>query len=140
MSSSPSLFFFAGKRIVDLQTSLALLNGPTGSGSASTAVEEDIYGRIPFQHPSLANLESVTSRSKEQLLDKRRLAQLAERYGLNKVIRWKPRQISRLESSGVDVVLTQTLYAIVGAVSLQQGGEVATQTARQRILAPLGII
>jgi len=61
-------------------------------------------------------------------------------YGLNNVIRWKPRQINRLESSGLDAVLNQTLYAIIGALALQKGGDVATQTVRQRILVPLGVL
>ena len=41
--------------------------------------------------------------------------------------------------SGVEVVLTQALYAIVGAISLQKGGEVANRIARERILGPLGL-
>jgi large subunit ribosomal protein L15 len=68
-----------------------------------------------------------------------RLAQLAGTYGLDKVVRWKPRKTDRLESSGVDVVLAQTIYAIVGAVALQKGGDVAIQVARERVLAPLGL-
>lgn len=72
-------------------------------------------------------------------LDKRRLAQLAGSYGLDKVVRWKPRKSDNLESSGVDVVLAQSIYAIVGAMALQKGGDVAAQVARERILAPLGL-
>jgi large subunit ribosomal protein L15 len=64
---------------------------------------------------------------------------LAGTYGLDRVVRWKPRKTDRLESSGVDVVLAQTIYAIVGAVALQKGGDVATKLAKERILAPLGL-
>jgi large subunit ribosomal protein L15 len=64
---------------------------------------------------------------------------LAGTYGLDRVVRWKPRKTDRLESSGVDVVLAQTIYAIVGAVALQNGGDVATKLAKERILAPLGL-
>lgn len=44
-----------------------------------------------------------------------------------------------LRASGVELVLANTLYAIIGAVSLEKGGLVATQMARERILEPLGI-
>ena len=64
---------------------------------------------------------------------------MAGTYGLDKVVRWKPRKTDRLESSGVDVVLAQTIYAIVGAVALQKGGDVATKLAKERILALLGL-
>jgi large subunit ribosomal protein L15 len=36
-------------------------------------------------------------------------------------------------------VLSQALYAIVGAVALQRGGEVAIRMVKERILAPLGL-
>jgi large subunit ribosomal protein L15 len=92
-----------------------------------------------FAHPSLTGINNITPHAKSMTLDKRRLAQLAGTYGLDKVVRWKPRKTDRLESSGVDVVLAQTIYAIVGAVALQKGGDVAIQVARERVLAPLGL-
>jgi large subunit ribosomal protein L15 len=36
-------------------------------------------------------------------------------------------------------VVSQALYAIVGAISLEKGGEVANTVVREKILAPLGI-
>jgi hypothetical protein len=44
-----------------------------------------------------------------------------------------------LDASGVNVVLTTTLYAIIGAIALQKGGDVAARVARERVLKPLGI-
>jgi len=124
---------YLGKRILDLQTSLVLLQQPL---SPENQVNKHLY---VFAHPSLSGLENITSHAKSTALDKRRLAQLAGTYGLDKVVRWKPRKTDRLESSGVDVVLAQTIYAIVGAVALQRGGDVATKLAKERILAPLGL-
>jgi large subunit ribosomal protein L15 len=92
-----------------------------------------------FAHPSLSGLNNITPLAKSTTLDKKRLAQLAGSYGLHKVVRWKPRKTDRLESSGQDVVLAQAVYAIVGAVALQKGGDVAAQVARERVLAPLGL-
>jgi len=45
-----------------------------------------------------------------------------------------------LQASGIDKVLRDTLFAVVGAVSLQKGGDVANQVVRTRILRPLGVV
>lgn len=104
--------------------------------SPQNQTKDDLY---VFSHPSLNGLENITAHAKSATLDKRRLAQLAGSYGLDKVVRWKPRKTDRLESSGADVVLAQTVYAIVGAVALQRGGDVAVKFAKERVLAPLGL-
>lgn len=44
-----------------------------------------------------------------------------------------------MDGSGLQLVLTQALYAIVGAVALQKGGETANRIARERILSHLGL-
>ncbi|KFY83575.1 hypothetical protein V498_07965, partial [Pseudogymnoascus sp. VKM F-4517 (FW-2822)] len=46
----------------------------------------------------------------------------------------------RLGASGVDVVLTTSVYAIIGALALQKGGEFAGQVAREKVLKPLGLL
>lgn len=43
-------------------------------------------------------------------------------------------QPNNLTDSGIDLVLCTTLFAIVGAVSLQHGGEVASRVAREKVL------
>ena len=45
--------------------------------------------------------------------------------------------MTNLEGSGITAVMTQALYAIVGAVALQKGGEVANNVVRDRIMNPL---
>ncbi|CAK4017745.1 related to RNase III domain [Lecanosticta acicola] len=122
---------FLGKRIVDLQTSLALLSMP----SPPVSLPSDHV----FRHPSLEGADNITAFTKAQVLDKRRLADLARKFGIQRVIRWKPRRSDDLETSGVDVVLAHTLYSIVGALALHKGGEVAAKTAREKILRPLGL-
>ena len=47
--------------------------------------------------------------------------------------------MTNLKSSGLNVVITQALYAIVGAIALQRGGDVASDVVRERILNPLGL-
>jgi large subunit ribosomal protein L15 len=47
-------------------------------------------------------------------------------------------QADDLQGSGIESVLMTSLYAIVGAVALEQGGEVANKVVQDKILAPLG--
>jgi large subunit ribosomal protein L15 len=47
-------------------------------------------------------------------------------------------QADNLQESGFETVLMTSLYAIVGAVALECGGEVANKVVQERILAPLG--
>lgn len=125
---------YLGKRIVDLQTSLALLNMPPAPSPLSTGEKRDVY-----EHPALERLENITQFSKNAVLEKSRLASLATGYGIDKVVRWKPRKSDNLKSSGEEVVLAHTVYSIIGAIALQRGGELATRTVRERILRPLGL-
>lgn len=67
---------------MDLQCSLALLNAP------------QMLGRSSSQHTALKGLDNVTQVAKTETLDRFRLAQVAQSYGLDKVVRWKPRKVS----------------------------------------------
>lgn len=125
----------SGKRILVLQSNIAVLNGAHEPQSTP-----DDFGRTPFQHPALANLPKLRSVDLSEALSKGRLGPLAQSYGLDRVTRWKPRYPDRMKTSGIDVVLTQSLLAIIGALALQKGGEVANSVAREKILKPLGIL
>ncbi|KAF2492113.1 hypothetical protein BU16DRAFT_529481 [Lophium mytilinum] len=127
-----------GRRVISLQTSLALLNSAP-PGAANDPPTPDAYDRLPVAHPALAGLASLTADAKAEVLSKTRLAQLAERYGLDTVTRWKPKKTDNLHGSGVEVVLTTSLYAIVGAVALEKGGHIAERVVREKILTPLGL-
>lgn len=80
-----------GRRIVSLQTSQALLNAPQADTWSKNVT--DAHGRIPFTHPALAGLSGLTGEAQDQVLDKSRLAGLAERYGFDKVTLWKPKRV-----------------------------------------------
>lgn len=127
---------FLGQRIIQLQTSLTLLHGSSVTPFPET---QDQYGREPFRHPALDGLAGVTLESKHQILNLARTAQLADKYGLTSVVRWKPKKMINLQGSGVHKVTSVALYAIVGAVALQKGGEVANNVVKERILWPLGL-
>ncbi|KAJ8109424.1 hypothetical protein OPT61_g7473 [Boeremia exigua] len=132
---------YLGRRIVELQTSQALINSPQVKSwprDASGEPKVDNYGRRPFLHPALNGLEGLSNEAEQSVLDKTRLAQLAERYGLDKVTRWTPKRADNLHGSGQESVLMTSLYAIVGAVAMERGGEEANQLVQNKILTPLG--
>ncbi|KAJ5182571.1 hypothetical protein N7492_000187 [Penicillium capsulatum] len=126
---------FLGKRIVQVQASLALVQNPS---TASTTPTKDDFGRTPFTHPALDGLKNLSGATKGALTDRTKLAELAQRYKLLEVLRWAPKTPGNLRASGSELVLAHTLYAIIGAISLEKGGHVANQVARERILKPLG--
>ncbi|TGO23248.1 hypothetical protein BPAE_0138g00010 [Botrytis paeoniae] len=132
---------YFGRRILNLQTSLVLLQSPVATKTQlpqetdgeGTEVEE------PFSHPALDGLPNLTNVKVDDILSKERLAKLATQMGMPDIIRWEPRMKNDLEKSGLELVLATSLYAIIGAIALQKGGDVATRVARERILKPLGI-
>ncbi|CAG8920284.1 unnamed protein product [Penicillium salamii] len=129
---------FFGKRIVQLQASLALAqSSPKGGVPGENNTDE--FGRVPFSHAALEGLNSLSIENKNILTDRTKLAELAKSYDLHTVLRWSPRKPDDLRASGIDLVLSHTLYAIIGALSLEQGSVVAAKFARERILTPLGL-
>jgi large subunit ribosomal protein L15 len=129
---------YLGRRIISLQASLALLSGP--QATIINPNQEDQYGRKPFTHPALNGLQGLTEGAKHDVLNKTRLSNLAKRYGIDLVTRWKPARTVELPNSGADAVYTASLYAIVGAIALERGGEVAIRVAKEKILNPLGLL
>ncbi|KAI5280935.1 hypothetical protein KEM54_003480, partial [Ascosphaera aggregata] len=121
----------AGKHIVGLQATLTQLeHGPRRKP------QQDQYGREPFAHPALEGVEILADNFRERRLHSRRVGELAQRYGLHEVLRWLPWVPDNMALSGQNLILTHTLYAIVGAVALEKGGLVANQVAREKILKP----
>jgi len=48
-------------------------------------------------------------------------------------------QVDDLVGSGAPAVHAQAVLAIIGALSLEQGGAVASRVARERVLQPSGL-
>lgn len=87
---------FMGRRMMELQTSLALLDrGVGGEKQREHLKRKDAYGRYPELDHALDGVGNISIYQKEQVLDEKRLAQLGERVGLLEAVRWKPRQVSR---------------------------------------------
>ncbi|KAI5279026.1 hypothetical protein KEM52_004553, partial [Ascosphaera acerosa] len=124
---------YLGKQIVGLQATLTQLeHGPRQKAAP------DAFGRVPFEHPALDTVNLLAGSFRERRLHSRRVGELAQRYGLHEVLRWLPWVPDNMALSGQNLILTHTLYAIVGAVALEKGGALANQVAREKILRPLG--
>ena len=78
-----------GKRIMNLQISLALLNRVEGA----VVVEPDKYDREPFSDPSVDLLPRLSEESRRDMTSSIRLATFAENMGMLNVLRWKPRKV-----------------------------------------------
>ncbi|KAL2142984.1 hypothetical protein VTI28DRAFT_443 [Corynascus sepedonium] len=126
---------YFGRLIVSLETTRHIMVTPA---SAREPPAQDSFGREPFQHSALANVDKLSSRQPLDVVSKDKLAKLAIEVGLPEVVRWKPRMPENLEASGLTVVLNTSLFAIIGAISLQHGAEVAQQVVREKILRRLG--
>ncbi|CAD6443451.1 db5b554f-75ce-4d01-aad4-a885326df315 [Sclerotinia trifoliorum] len=127
---------YFGRRILSLQTSLVLLQSPIARRAQLPQDTEDVE---PYSHPALDGLTNLTNVKVDDILSKERLASLGTRMGMPDIIRWEPRMKDNLEKSGIDLVMATSLYAIIGAVALQKGGDFATNVARERVLKPLAI-
>jgi large subunit ribosomal protein L15 len=92
------LMLVLGRRIVELQTSQALINSPQETQwprDAKGTPGADEFGRKPFLHPALGGLQGLTDAVEGAVLSKARLSLLGVRYGLDKVTRWKPKRVCR---------------------------------------------
>lgn len=79
-----------GKRIVQLQASLALVQS---SEAANTPAKADPHGRTPFSHPALDGLRSLSPETKSFWTDRTKLSELAQKYEMQNVLRWTPRKV-----------------------------------------------
>ena len=86
---------FLGKRIVQLQASLALAQNVSAPGAknAQSQAQNDQFGRVPFTHPALDGLNNLSAETKKVLTERSKLAELGQKYDLQKVIRWSPRKV-----------------------------------------------
>lgn len=86
---------FFGRRIVEMQATLGLLDTPRSRAREAMKGEADRWGRVPYTHPQTEGVLGVTGEAREKVLERKRVAQLAGRYGAEGVVRWKPRMVRR---------------------------------------------
>ncbi|KAL2265932.1 hypothetical protein VTJ83DRAFT_5284 [Remersonia thermophila] len=126
---------YFGRLILSLETTRHIMISPA---PARDPPSPDEFGREPFQHPALVNIDKLQTRQPQDIVSKEKLTKLAIEVGLPEVVRWKPKMPENLEASGLTVVLNTSLFAIIGAISLQHGAEVAQKIVREKILRRLG--
>ncbi|RPB03493.1 hypothetical protein L873DRAFT_1669458 [Choiromyces venosus 120613-1] len=134
-----------GKRVCWLHASLHLLNGPPieektvyESPNFVSSLDGTPYRQPePFLHRDYKSLVSIKDRNIRAILDLGKLATIARLARVADAMRWKPRDSDDLQGSGQALVATQALYAIVGAVALQRGGDIAGGVVRERFLSSI---
>lgn len=94
----------------------------------------DPWNRKHFESPALQNVDKLSTTRPQDIMSVSNLAAFAINVRLNEVVRWKPRNPDNVKGSGIETVLATSIFAIVGAVALQNGGEVASRLAREKVL------
>lgn len=88
---------FTGRRILNLQTTLALLHSPVATQTQSLPDPQD--GNQPFTHPALEGLANLGDVQVGDVLTKKRLARLATQMGIPEIMRWKPKNVRSMPKS-----------------------------------------
>lgn len=84
------LMMTIGRRILNLETNLALLQSQTATQTQSLPVAD---GREPYTHPALEGLANLSDVPLGEILTKSRLAGLATQYGMREILRWTPKDV-----------------------------------------------
>jgi hypothetical protein len=82
-----------GKRILELQCSLGLISVADAKEYRRRA-NEDPFQREPFRHPATESVDCLLGDAHFRLTNHKKLASLAEKYGLPEIVRWHPRDVS----------------------------------------------
>ncbi|OTA99656.1 hypothetical protein M426DRAFT_324973 [Hypoxylon sp. CI-4A] len=126
---------FLGRQICALECTQSIIT----SAPSFKEPKNDPFAdqRKPFEDPALRGIDNLSHKQPSDILNLDKLAKLALDTGLTEVVRWKPRMPENIKGSGFNVVMAGAVYALVGAVSLQQGGKTASRIVRERILKKL---
>lgn len=85
---------FIGRQIVQLQASLALIES---APMRELQLPKDPFGRESFKHSSLEGIEILARGEQATRTHKKRMASLAQKYGLSEVLRWLPKKVRRTQ-------------------------------------------
>ncbi|KAI0166942.1 ribonuclease-III-like-domain-containing protein [Hypoxylon sp. FL1284] len=126
---------FLGRQICALECTQSIITSPP----AFIEPENDPFAhrRKPFEDSVLLSVDNLSARQPNDIFSLAKLAKLAVDTGLNQVVRWKPRMPDNIKGSGLEPVMSGAVYAIVGAVALQNGGKMASRIVRERIMKRL---
>ncbi|KAI0429527.1 RNase III domain-containing protein [Xylaria sp. FL1042] len=126
---------FLGRQICMMEAMESIITSPPKYDE----IAADPYAemRQPFEASALRSLDNLSQRQPNDIMKLEGLTKLAVSTGLSEVVRWKPRMPENPFGSGHNTVMAGAVFALVGAVSLQNGGKAASRIARERILKKL---
>ena len=78
----------SGRQIIALETTRSILTSPVLSEPIV-----DKYGRTPYNHAALANIDKLIHTQPIDIMDKTKIARMGIELGLLTVMRWKPRMV-----------------------------------------------
>ncbi|KAF8541591.1 ribonuclease-III-like-domain-containing protein, partial [Trichophaea hybrida] len=131
---------FLGKRLLQMQASFHLLSSqPKPTKEPKPSIYKSLEGAQyknpePFTHEDYQNIDAVTRPNIDAAISEEVLMPIIRRSGLASTMRWKPADDTDLTRSGEAGIAIDCLHAIIGAVALQKGGDVAVQFIRETIL------
>ncbi|KAI8630369.1 RNase III domain-containing protein [Xylariaceae sp. FL1651] len=126
---------FLGRQICIMEAVQSIITSP----AKYDAMTADPYAdrRQPFEDPALRSLDNLSESQPNDIFTLEKMTKLALETGLSEVVRWKPRMPENQVGSGLNVVMSGAIYALVGAVASQNGGKVASRIVRERIMKRL---
>ncbi|KAM0817949.1 putative Ribonuclease-III-like-domain-containing protein [Seiridium cardinale] len=131
---------YLGRQIALTEAMQSILSETAGPLGEQTMDKDPFEGRRePFENAMLEKADRLTFQLPNSIFNLKNMQKLAVETGISEVVRWKPRQTESLRASGISVVMSGALYAIVGAVALQHGGKAASRVVRERILKKLRV-
>ncbi|KAI8947261.1 RNase III domain-containing protein [Xylaria longipes] len=123
---------FLGRQICVLEAMETIISTPPKYDD----IAADPYAdrRQPYDDPALRSVDNLAETQPSDIFTLDKLAKLAIDTGLPEVVRWKPRMPENIIGSGLNTVLSGVVYALVGAIALQNGGKFASRIVRERII------
>ncbi|KAK9780434.1 hypothetical protein SCAR479_02549 [Seiridium cardinale] len=119
---------YLGRQIALTEAMQSILSETAGPLGEQTMDKDPFEGRRePFENAMLEKADRLTFQLPNSIFNLKNMQKLAVETGISEVVRWKPRQTESLRASGISVVMSGALYAIVGAVALQHGGKAASR-------------
>jgi hypothetical protein len=99
----------SGRQIIALETTRSILTSPVLNEPIV-----DKYGRTPYSHAALANIDKLIYTQPLDIMDKTKIARMGIDLGLLTVMRWKPRMVILIpyELHYTELLLTRNLVTL----------------------------
>ncbi|KAI0437954.1 RNase III domain-containing protein [Xylaria telfairii] len=126
---------FLGRQICVLEATESIITSPPKY--EKMVADEYADMRQPFEDPALRSLDNLSRKQPNDIFTTDNMAKLAIDTGVSEVVRWKPRMPENIANSGFNLVMAGAVYALVGAIALQNGGKFASRIVQNRIMKKL---